>query len=293
MLPEADVAHIRQYLDTDFEKRLFEAVLIQVTRQEDPLRANNFAYALRELSRHVLARLAPDDEVESAPWFVPVQNERRDNIITRPQRMKFAIQGFLEDAFLQNSLGIDYAAEIRSLKVEIENLSRFTHVQPSTFGVDETKVAELCQGALGSLAELFRSMFDCRERTLQAVAEAIDETVVAHVVEETLEGFYDFATHYAVEEVSIDNIECTGFEGEVIFGLVEGSVSVTLQYGSAGDRSRGDGLETPASASFSCEVSVSASDLRRISIRGGLEMDYDELKKSWGDDPEDDEEFEI
>lgn len=289
MLPEADAKHIKKHLETKFEQALFESTLTQVTRPDDPLRANNFAYALRELSRHVLKRLAPDDEVRSAPWFIQDPNYPG---ITRPQRIKFAIQGHLEDAFMKSDLGIDYVEETKSLKEAIDDLNKFTHVEEATFGIPENEVADLSGGALTALAEMFRSMFDCRERTLQAVADNVDEAVVSHVVEETLEGFYDYATHYSTDEVIVENLALTGFDGDEIFGTVEGSVSVTLQYGSAGDRKRGDGFETDASANFSCNVSVLASDLKSISIEdGSFQMDYDELSRSWrGDSSDDDEE---
>jgi len=289
MLPESEIKQIREYLATDFEHGLFEATLKQVLRDDDPLRANNFAYALRELSRHVLARLSPDSDVREAPWYVEEKNDRDEVVITRHQRMKFAIQGFLEDAFLTETLEIDYKSEIKTLKDEIGKLSKYTHVQPETFNVGPEVVEALCKGALSALAELFRSMFDCRERTLEAVADHVDEAVISHVVEETLEGFYDFATHYATDEVIVDSLECTGFQGDEIYGSVSGTVSVTLQYGSSGDRARGDGAEMDASAEFTCDVALLASDLGSISIVDGtFKMDYDDLEKSWRDDGDDD-----
>ncbi|MHA4875741.1 pPIWI-associating nuclease domain-containing protein, partial [Enterococcus faecium] len=75
---------------TPFERSLFTATLAQFGRQDDPLSANTFAYALRELSRHVLERLAQDQDVRGAPWFVQDKNTSK---VTRRQRMKFAIQG--------------------------------------------------------------------------------------------------------------------------------------------------------------------------------------------------------
>ena len=66
-------------------------------------------------------------------------------------------------------------------------------------------------------------------------------------------------------------------------------MSVTLQYGSAGDRRRGDGFETDTSARFSCDFCVLASDLKCASTQeGSFTMDYDELERSWRDDGADD-----
>ncbi|WP_414863271.1 hypothetical protein [Pseudomonas chlororaphis] len=37
--------------------------------KQNKLRFNNFAYAMRELARHVLKRLAPDDKVLKCAWY--------------------------------------------------------------------------------------------------------------------------------------------------------------------------------------------------------------------------------
>lgn len=280
-LNNAEAREIRNYLVGTFEGQLFSATLQQVERHDDPLRANNFAYALRELSRHVLKRLGPDDEVREAPWFK--QDPNTD--FTRAQRMKFAIQGHLEDEFLKSVLDIDYQDEAKALRGAIDELSKFTHVEPHTFNVAPEVVAELTHGALTALANLFRAMFDCRERVLNSVEEKIDSAVVSHVIEETLEGFYDYATHYTTDEIYIESLELSEFNGDEIIGSVSGSVSVILQYGSASDLRRGDGMETDASANFTCQVRIRASNLKHVEIvEGSFEMDYDELSRMWGDD---------
>lgn len=278
-LPNSEIDQFRSYLVGDFELQLFEATLVQVGRPGDPLRANNFAYALRELSRHVLKRLAPDDETRNAPWFIQDPDYAG---ITRPQRMKFAIQGHLEDDFLNNTLGIDYDTESKVLKTEIDNLSKFTHVEPETFNVPQHNVDTLTHGSLQAFANLFQSMFDCRERVLNSLSEEIDEEVVFHAMEETLEVFWEYATHYALDEIVIENIELSDFDGDEIVGHVSGTVSVILQYGSSGDRARGDGLESSASADFGCDIHVLASDLTSVKVvEGTFSVNDEELSRSW------------
>ena len=61
--------NILPYLETSFEKSLLEAALYNLSDSSNKLRLNNFAYATRELTRHFLARLAPDAEVHNAPWL--------------------------------------------------------------------------------------------------------------------------------------------------------------------------------------------------------------------------------
>lgn len=286
---ESEVNEIREYLQTEFERILFKAVLDQVRRDDDPLRANNFAYALRELLRHVLARLSPDKDVMESPWYSEVRNDRGKVVVTRNQRIKFAIQGFLDDEFVADILKSDYTDEVKKLRDQIENLNRYTHIQPECFNVSTEEVDKLCRGALVAMAGVFRSMFDCRERTLKALSEAVNRNVTSHVIEESLEEFYDFSTHYEVDEVVVDRLDCTGFNGDEIYGTVSGTIGVKLLYGSAKDRERGDGAEMDASAEFTCEVLILASDLTSISIvEGTFELDTEELESSWQGDVDED-----
>ncbi len=50
-------------LGDDFERKVLSAALLSLEQGENPLSLNNFATAIRELSRNVLQRLAPDNEV--------------------------------------------------------------------------------------------------------------------------------------------------------------------------------------------------------------------------------------
>lgn len=55
---------INSVLLDGFEKELLNSAFINLLTP-NALRLNNFAYALRELTRHVLHRLAPDNELEN------------------------------------------------------------------------------------------------------------------------------------------------------------------------------------------------------------------------------------
>lgn len=94
--------NILPYLETSFEKDLLEAALKNLEDGKNKLRLNNFAYSARELTRHYLKRLAPDTEVLNAPWFKP-NDPKKPKAITREQRIKYAIQGYLSDLRYQES----------------------------------------------------------------------------------------------------------------------------------------------------------------------------------------------
>lgn len=52
-----------------FELDLYEAAVHNLSDLSNKLRFNNFAYAMRELSRHVLHRLAPSEGVLKCSWY--------------------------------------------------------------------------------------------------------------------------------------------------------------------------------------------------------------------------------
>ena len=107
MITEGLIETILANLSSQFEKDLFHAAIENITHSTSPIRFNNFAYTLRELTRHVLKRLAPDENILKSQWY---KNELSDeNGITRPQRIYYAIHGGLDPAYVQEKLGIDVA----------------------------------------------------------------------------------------------------------------------------------------------------------------------------------------
>ncbi|POY36268.1 hypothetical protein C3K47_10965 [Solitalea longa] len=63
------------------------------------LRFNNFAYGIRELSRHILHNLSPDKEVINCVWYK--NDSKKPGQLTRAERVKYAIQKGLPDKFVE------------------------------------------------------------------------------------------------------------------------------------------------------------------------------------------------
>ncbi|MCV5663812.1 hypothetical protein OFN50_32825, partial [Escherichia coli] len=68
MLEMDFIKEFQEHLETDFEHELLHASLRNYCSHGNPLRFNNFAFAIRELINHVLKRLAPNDRVMASPW---------------------------------------------------------------------------------------------------------------------------------------------------------------------------------------------------------------------------------
>lgn len=77
---------------TKFEHDLCDAAFDNLN-VKNRLRFNNFAYSIRELTRHILYRLAPDVDIKCCSWYKPTKNENGKVVITRADRINYAIYG--------------------------------------------------------------------------------------------------------------------------------------------------------------------------------------------------------
>jgi len=69
MLDEKYIEKLNSFLKDDFEKDLFFAARKNLDAEYHSLTFNNFAYAMRELIRHLLHRSAPDEEIVQCSWY--------------------------------------------------------------------------------------------------------------------------------------------------------------------------------------------------------------------------------
>ncbi len=231
-----------EILATQFEKELAKSSLSQLNDKSNKLRLNNFAYSLRELSRHILKRLAPDDLVRDSVWFTPAVPDN-PNQISRPQRMKYAIQRSLSDDYVCDILGLDLTEVIDNLKKSIDTLSKYTHVNADTFDCDDAEVVKISEKAAASFIDFFNEITTCRAQIVRELEDSINEEIVEKLFADTLNEIDCLSTHHEIEEVSISSISLTGFGHDSCVFRVDGDVSVRLQYGSDGDMKRGDGFE--------------------------------------------------
>ena len=151
---------IKKRLQDKFEHDLLDASLQNLVDIHNKLRFNNFAYSLRELTRHILERLAPDEKVLNTAWFIPI-SPKEPKKVTRKQRMKYAIQGGLPDDYVIDTLEIDVDAIGKKVGDNIDLLSKYTHVNPDSFYVEDDKVKELSEKVMDAVILLCQ--YDCNK----------------------------------------------------------------------------------------------------------------------------------
>ncbi|MES9987913.1 MAG: hypothetical protein ABW077_08355 [Candidatus Thiodiazotropha endolucinida] len=255
---------IKKHLDGGFELALYEAALKNLDGNENPLRFNNFAYAFRELTRHILHRLAPDKEVIQCSWYVNETDQK--NGVTRKQRAYYATQGGLSDEYISETLGLD-AAEIHTELVRaITKLNKFTHIQEKTFGIPNKQVEELAEETLEAVHAFLALIRECRDSIIERVWETVNNEVIGETIRETLLAIDELATHHTVDAVHTEEVAITKITNDSLIFLGSGSIDCELQWGSNSDLRNGIGATLEENFPFSCQLSSPIDDPENISI---------------------------
>lgn len=237
------------YLETDFEKDLFDAAIQNLDETENKLRLNNFAYAVRDLTRLFLDRLAPDDEVRKVPWY-EVYDSKKPKMVTREQKIKYAIQGYLSDDFTKNELQIDLSSVSANLIKNINDLSKYTHVNPETFDASADIINQLSSNVMEDTLGFFTTIDETQNQVMNALDACITVEMVSQFYYNTFDEIDMLATHHEVLGYVVTELTPLSKADETITMQADGFVIVRLQYGSDGDLRRGDGYETKENLPF-------------------------------------------
>ena len=256
---------IEPLIKTDFERKLLKAVFITLEDKENELRFNNFSSSLRELSRHILHRLSPDEHLLECTWY---KNEIVDKEygITRAQRIKYAIQGGLSDDYLEDILKLSFDKEIKEVVKSINSLNKYTHVNEQTFGISDLSLTEKVNDTSDKFLSFFKSIINCRDATINRMEETIAESLIEHTINECIDEIDELSTHHNIESISIDRIHITEINSAKLIVEVDGSLDVRQQWGSSGDVCRGDGLVAYNSFPFSSILKTEIKVLPRYLI---------------------------
>lgn len=272
------LAEIEKELCEGFERNLFVATQKNLADKSNTLRLNNYSYAMRELTRHVLHRLAPDNYVISCSWY---KNETdKEKGITRKQRSYYAVQGGLENSYVENTLGLEVEDIHSRLVKAINSLSKFTHIEPNVFDLPEADIDALVNETNESVYGFLTTIRDCRKMIIDSLWEHIDSAVIDETLKETIIAIDELATHHFIDEVYTDKVEIYEINHESIKFRVYGSIGCELQWGSNSDLRRGDGAVLPQSFPFVCELTSPVDAPEEIeSIEDSLGVDT----SSWTD----------
>lgn len=271
-LPLAEiVAALKLKVEDQFSGQAIDGALRALADLENPLRLNFFSTGMRILFEHLMNVFSPEAEVVKASWFKPMRDDRKPSL---GQRVSFAIHGGLSEEFVKEKLNVDLPPLRKRLTSAYGELSKHVHGNENTIIFDRGKQDVVAESTAVSMGAFLDALRECREAVLKPIAEALDSTAVDTLLSDAMLEVDELATHFSVDELYVDSIIVSTIGADTITYLVEGSVEVTLQWGSNSDLRRGDGAESSQSFPFHCEFQLSLDD----------PWDLDDAKLTYGVD---------
>lgn len=254
-----DVIRIKQYFDdlktlttNDFEKQLLEATLNNLLAKGNKLRFNNFSYGIRELTRHILGSLAPEEEIEKCCWY-PIDSKQKGKF-TRAERIKYIIQKGLPDEFVEGFYDVE--EHIDSIKSTMEILNKYTHVNKDTFNIDEVEIDSITEEVLDAFSKIVAGLSTYHNLLKIELHDHIDKELLDHSISTSIDEVDMLSTHHNIEESETSSIKINDVSSTAISVRAFGSISVRQQYGSDSDFRKGDGLEIHSSFPFDCDLTI-------------------------------------
>lgn len=263
-------------MNTSFEKELCIAAFDNL-KVVNKLRFNNFAYSIRELSRHILYRLAPDKDIKLCTWYKPSKNINGDIVISRADRINYAIHGGFDNNVLA-AMGLKSSIEqARKIMLDsINDLNKYTHVNENTFDVPESEVETLVDKVIGSFNGFVDVMTNIRRKVISHLENEINHEILIATLYETYSEIDILSTHSSIENYYIDSILVDDITSQDVSFTINGTVDVRLQYGSDGDQRRDDGYVTNMSFPFRADVSAEIkTSLKRFHLDGDIHFEVD------------------
>lgn len=282
------IENIKKILLSPFEVQLFESSLKNLIDLSNKLRYHNFAYSIRELSRHFLLSLSPDDRVLACEWFTVETDNGKPS---RTQRIKYAIQGGITDdlLILWKFDVIELKETISDIKKTIDSLSKYTHINPDTFDLKDEEIENMSQDVLLAFESFVNTIYDYRNELKYFLDEIIEDHMISSVVTSSFTNIDVLAPHYSLDFSEVSEYHISEINESEIVVDVSGNVHVTLEYGSKAERREGDGLDLDESFPFDTKIRYTIGD---GFPNGDYEVeDFDVDTSDWyGNEDEDQEE---
>ncbi len=267
---------VRQHFKVEIERKIFDAAVLGFDSEDNPLRLNNFAFAMRELGRIWLEHLAPKEQIRQCEWFVQNTELREKDGVTRAQRAKFAVQGPLHDDFVRDKLHIDVDTTVKEYAKLIDRLSSFGHDIEKSFNLPPEEAEREAMDALDTFDRLATLITERHESLLSEAAAAAKDTLSDELLGQVQSELDILSTHSTVEGVHLESLTITSLDSNRILFEGDGSVDVRLQYGSDADVTRDDGAVLYDSYPLDCKFEADTERPLEITIMSGsLHIDTD------------------
>lgn len=248
---DPDLPALCERLVDDFSRTLLAGAIRVAEDEDNPVRGNLFATAIRELFSHTLHSLAPDEEIAKCGWF---RSETDDGRPTRAQRQRYLIHGGLDETFVTDELGVELDALRRELTQAFSSINRATHVREGTVTAEPDAVEELMRQALEALRNTLDAVEHCQSTLGNMMSAAVEDETVNTILFETVQAIDEIASHHSIEEIYVDSIVTFKVDASEVWFRAKGTISAELQWGSNSDLRRGDGATLDHDFPFECDI---------------------------------------
>lgn len=142
----------------------------------------------------------------------------------------------------------------------IKELSRYTHIEPEVFDIDNVIVEETSRIILETFACFVEKINKCKKK----VQDSFDCVITGYINQDSI-GFEfinlsELAPHYSLDEICVDEYKVIDVDDQYITVEVSGSIGVTLEWGSRSERAIGDGLDIDKSFPFQTKITYEIDD---------------------------------
>lgn len=257
-------------LGEGFERSLFVSALRNLSDVENPIRFNNFAYAMREVVINMLRQAAPVADVERCSWYTKKSGEVGK--ITRGEMVRYAIQGGLSKKTVAELLGTDEGEnEVEELvssfpKLFQKSLNEHTHIRRNTFDIGAERSEELACAVLESVHDILYLVNSCRHEINRHISGKIDDAVLTEFIGTVFPDLDLLYTHTTIEQVHVDEHSIIRIDANSVHIRGSGTVYVDLQYGSGSDMTSGIGAAAQDSFPFEFTCTADISNLGNVHV---------------------------
>jgi hypothetical protein len=281
-----DTQQIIEGLESPFQKELFQTAIKDFDSSTSPLRLNYLCTTLRELSRLILHGLAPESQIKTCSWYEPlIQNGQE--IITRSQRVHYAVHAGLPINFVRDELHVDVEKTAKQFSALVNSFNKYTHLDENTFATDASDAELFAEKAIEMFGSLLETIEECRLSTQSAfetyAQEAVEDVLYSNMHDE----IDQLSTHSSVSQVNVEEVTIDTLDSQKVKISVSGSVDCHLQYGSDSDNDNGDGAKSIANLPFDCKYEADAASPQDLTlVHGSMVIDNSSFYEDQGGDLE-------
>jgi hypothetical protein len=240
------IEYIEQNLKGDFEKQLFNASINNLLDIYNPLRINNFSFAIRELIYYILEKRAPEEKIKKCLWYEPENKcnpKNKSNKPTRRQKIYYLFHQNFPEEFIKSAseeIYKNYKKIEEDLIKRLETLSKFTHIREKVFDISIEEQTKNVKETINVLYEIFKNI-----DKIKTLKDEFIQKISIPIFNEFISRHFDeldtLATHYYIEDVYIEDFDLVDKNDEHYFLKLEGNVSCQHQFGSDSDVRKGNG----------------------------------------------------